>query len=265
MRSRTLGLLLATRSRCRAVPGGASAAGRRRAPCTARAPEPPRAPPSAASSAAARAPGRARRSAPRSGRSAAACSATTWTARRRRWSRCSRNQDRVEREGETLRASLSSDVLFESGSARLQPGADDKLVQIADGPAALPAHLRRDRRPHRQPAAAEIYNRVCRSGVPRGARRAREGGVDRARVTTRGAGESPSGVHQRDASRTCHEPPRRDHHPPERGPAGGEREPSRRRRRRRPTEEPLVNVAEPHPLARGQSRDGAPSPSRFAS
>jgi outer membrane protein OmpA-like peptidoglycan-associated protein len=40
-------------------------------------------------------------------------------------------QDRVEREGETLRVALASDVLFDSGSARLQPGAEDKLRDIA--------------------------------------------------------------------------------------------------------------------------------------
>jgi outer membrane protein OmpA-like peptidoglycan-associated protein len=41
-------------------------------------------------------------------------------------------QDRIEREGETLRVSLASDVLFDSGSARLQPGADDKLRRVGD-------------------------------------------------------------------------------------------------------------------------------------
>jgi outer membrane protein OmpA-like peptidoglycan-associated protein len=40
-------------------------------------------------------------------------------------------QDRLEREGEALRVSLASDVLFESGSARLQPGAEDKLRELA--------------------------------------------------------------------------------------------------------------------------------------
>src|ERR671935_2013356 len=40
-------------------------------------------------------------------------------------------QDRVEREGETLRIALASDVLFDSGSARLQPGAENKLRDIA--------------------------------------------------------------------------------------------------------------------------------------
>ena len=39
-------------------------------------------------------------------------------------------QDRVEREGETLRIALASDVLFDSGSAKLQPGATDKLRQV---------------------------------------------------------------------------------------------------------------------------------------
>ena len=41
-------------------------------------------------------------------------------------------QDRVERDGETLRLSLASDVLFDSGSATLQPGGEDKLRQVAD-------------------------------------------------------------------------------------------------------------------------------------
>jgi len=39
---------------------------------------------------------------------------------------------RVVRDGDTLRASLSSDVLFESGSARLQPGAEAEIAQIAE-------------------------------------------------------------------------------------------------------------------------------------
>lgn len=40
-------------------------------------------------------------------------------------------QDRLEREGEGLRVSLSSDVLFDSGSARLYPGGADKLREVA--------------------------------------------------------------------------------------------------------------------------------------
>jgi outer membrane protein OmpA-like peptidoglycan-associated protein len=40
-------------------------------------------------------------------------------------------QDHVERDGEMLRVALSSDVLFDSGSATLQPGAQDKLREVA--------------------------------------------------------------------------------------------------------------------------------------
>ena len=40
-------------------------------------------------------------------------------------------QDRVERDGDALRVALASDVLFDSGSARLQPGAEDKLREVA--------------------------------------------------------------------------------------------------------------------------------------
>jgi len=41
-------------------------------------------------------------------------------------------QDRIDREGDTLKASLSSDVLFDSGKATLHPGAEDKLHQVAE-------------------------------------------------------------------------------------------------------------------------------------
>ncbi len=40
-------------------------------------------------------------------------------------------QDRVERDGEMLRVALSSDVLFDSGSSHLKPGAEDKLREVA--------------------------------------------------------------------------------------------------------------------------------------
>jgi outer membrane protein OmpA-like peptidoglycan-associated protein len=41
-------------------------------------------------------------------------------------------QDRLRREQETLQVALSSDVMFDSGTAYLQPGARDKLDQVAD-------------------------------------------------------------------------------------------------------------------------------------
>jgi outer membrane protein OmpA-like peptidoglycan-associated protein len=40
-------------------------------------------------------------------------------------------QDRVERDGETMRVALASDTLFDSGSAKLQPGAQDKLREVS--------------------------------------------------------------------------------------------------------------------------------------
>ena len=99
------------------------------------------------------------------------------------------NQDRIEREGDTLRASLSSDVLFESGSARLQPGADAEIAQIAE-------ILKR------QPGAfLEITGHTDNRGTERhnldlSERRAatiRDGlvrnGVDASRLRTRGEGE----------------------------------------------------------------------------
>ena len=41
-------------------------------------------------------------------------------------------QDRIRREQETLHVTLGSDVLFDSGSSTLQPGARDKLAEVAD-------------------------------------------------------------------------------------------------------------------------------------
>ena len=40
-------------------------------------------------------------------------------------------QDRLERRGNEIYMSLSSDILFTTGSAALQPGAEDKLKDIA--------------------------------------------------------------------------------------------------------------------------------------
>lgn len=40
-------------------------------------------------------------------------------------------QDALERRGETIYMSLSSDILFTTGSSRLQPGGEDKLREVA--------------------------------------------------------------------------------------------------------------------------------------
>ena len=98
-------------------------------------------------------------------------------------------QDRLEQEGQTLHASLSSDVLFTSGSAQLQPGAQDKLGQVAN---VL------DRYPRTQVEVVGHTDNVGNEQMNEtlSERRARavrdvlvQKGVDSARVVTRGAGE----------------------------------------------------------------------------
>jgi len=98
-------------------------------------------------------------------------------------------QDRIEREGDTLRASLSSDILFESGSARLQPGADAKLLQIAEILQRYPRTYV-DVTGHTDNRGSESYNQELserRAGTIR--ETLMRSGVDAARITTRGDGE----------------------------------------------------------------------------
>jgi len=99
------------------------------------------------------------------------------------------NQDRLEREGDTLRASLSSDVLFESGSARLQSGADGKLFQIAEVLQRYPRTYvevtgNTDNR------GSESFNQDLSERRASAVRDALvKSGVDGSRVSTRGEGE----------------------------------------------------------------------------
>jgi outer membrane protein OmpA-like peptidoglycan-associated protein len=99
------------------------------------------------------------------------------------------NQDRIQRDGDTLRASLSSDVLFESGSARLQPGSDTKLLQIAEILQRYPRTYV-DITGHTDNRGSEASNQTLSE---RRASTVRDGlvksGVDSSRVTTRGEGE----------------------------------------------------------------------------
>lgn len=95
----------------------------------------------------------------------------------------------IVREGDTLRASLRSDVLFESGSARLQPGADAEIAQIAeilkrqpDASLEIAAHTdNRGTERHNQ-ELSERRAAAIRDGLVRG-------GVDASRLRTRGEGE----------------------------------------------------------------------------
>jgi outer membrane protein OmpA-like peptidoglycan-associated protein len=99
------------------------------------------------------------------------------------------NQDRIAREGDTLRASLSSDVLFESGSARLQPGADRKLLQIAEILQRYP-RTTVEVVGHTDSRGSESYNQDLSERRATAVRdQLVKSGVDAARVSTRGEGE----------------------------------------------------------------------------
>jgi outer membrane protein OmpA-like peptidoglycan-associated protein len=99
------------------------------------------------------------------------------------------NQDRIAREGNTLRASLSSDVLFESGSARLQPGADTKLLQIAEILQRYPRTYV-EVTGHTDNRGTETSNQYLSERRAESVRDTlANAGVDSARITTRGEGE----------------------------------------------------------------------------
>ena len=99
------------------------------------------------------------------------------------------NQDRIAREGDTLRASLSSDVLFESGSARLQPGADAKLLQIAEVLQRYPRTYV-EITGHTDNRGSEASNQTLSEHRATAVRDSLvKSGVDSSRVTTHGAGE----------------------------------------------------------------------------
>jgi outer membrane protein OmpA-like peptidoglycan-associated protein len=99
------------------------------------------------------------------------------------------NQDRLEREGDTLRASLSSDVIFESGSARLQPGADGKLFQIAEVLQRYPRTYV-DVTGNTDNRGSESFNQELSERRAAAVRDALvKSGVDGSRVSTRGDGE----------------------------------------------------------------------------
>lgn len=99
-------------------------------------------------------------------------------------------QDRVERDGETLRLSLASDVLFDSGSATLQPGAEDKLRHVAEVLQRYPktrveivGHTDNRGTSASNEKLAERRARAVRDVLVRF-------GVDPTRIATRGAGET---------------------------------------------------------------------------
>ena len=129
-------------------------------------------------------------------------------------------QDRLEREGQTLRVALTSDTLFESGSAKLQPGAQDKLRQIAQVLQRYP-RTRLEIVGHTDSRGTEESNQSLSQRRAGAVREALVGvGVDRGRITSRGARGDAARGEQRHAERPRHEPARRDRHAAGRGPRG---------------------------------------------
>jgi outer membrane protein OmpA-like peptidoglycan-associated protein len=99
-------------------------------------------------------------------------------------------QDRVEREGEMLRVALSSDVLFDSGKATLQPGAQDKLAQVAEVLDRYP-RTALEIVGHTDSRGGEASNQsLSERRADAVASALVKNGVNAARITTRGVGES---------------------------------------------------------------------------
>jgi len=96
-------------------------------------------------------------------------------------------QDRVERDGEMLKLSLASDVLFDSGSATLQPGAEDKLRHVAEVLQRYP-NTRIEIIGHTDSRGTAASNTKLSEQRARAVRDVlARAGVDPARITTRGA------------------------------------------------------------------------------
>lgn len=98
-------------------------------------------------------------------------------------------QDRLERRGEEIYMSLSSDILFTSGSAALSPGAEDKLREVAGILQQYPRTMI-EIVGHTDSIGSEASNQVLSE---RRATAVRDvlvrNGVSPARIVTRGAGE----------------------------------------------------------------------------
>jgi len=99
-------------------------------------------------------------------------------------------QDRVERDGETMRVALASDTLFDSGSATLQPGAQDKLREVARVFMRYP-RTRLEIVGHTDDRGSEASNQALSDRRAAAVRTAlTTEGVEAARITVRGEGET---------------------------------------------------------------------------
>ncbi|MGH8477415.1 MAG: OmpA family protein, partial [Methylococcales bacterium] len=98
-------------------------------------------------------------------------------------------QDSVERQGEVIHMSLASDILFASGSSKLQPGGEDKLRQVS-------GILQRYPRTyievvgHTDSVGAESMNQELSENRAKSVAAVLvSNGVSQSRIVTRGAGE----------------------------------------------------------------------------
>lgn len=98
-------------------------------------------------------------------------------------------QDRLERRGEEIYMSLSSDILFTSGSAALAPGADDKLKDVAGILQQYPRTMI-EIVGHTDSVGSEASNQILSERRAASVRDALvRYGVSLSRIVTRGAGE----------------------------------------------------------------------------
>ncbi len=99
-------------------------------------------------------------------------------------------QDRLRREKETLYLTLGSDVLFDSGSATLQPGAADKLREVAEILSRYPRTVI-DIVGHTDSRGADTMNQELSLQRARAvADQLVAQGVSSSRIVTRGEGEA---------------------------------------------------------------------------
>ncbi len=99
-------------------------------------------------------------------------------------------QDRIRREQETIYISLGSDVLFDSGSAAVQPGARNKLLEVGGILSKYPRTLVTITGHTDSRGAEEMNYELSLRRARAVAEQLTADGVSSARISTRGDGES---------------------------------------------------------------------------
>lgn len=99
-------------------------------------------------------------------------------------------QDRIRREQETLHVTLGSDVLFDSGSSTLQPGARDKLAEVADVLTQYPRTIITVTGHTDSRGAEDMNQELSLSRARAVADQLASSGVSSSRISIRGEGEA---------------------------------------------------------------------------